>query len=862
MKRNEKKKHLERPYNIQQDAPQLRSFIAAPGCSQYSSDGSSENSSCDSSSSNLGHHDADGFYQLQQNVPYLGELNMRESLSACKRKIMDWYQEGSCNFQQIVPHPLSFMKFLGCSQAAEENTSSSEKYSCDYSSSNLSEHDEDGTCTFQQDVPQHQSFMEAPGCSQEEEESTSSSEESSCDSSSSNLGHHDEDGFQQLQQNVPYLGKRNKPVSQFALKRKMMDWYRRGFQQLQQNVPYLGKRNKPVSQFALKRKMMDCEVEFKRSYFADQTEGVTLIHGLKARKASSSDNVSSISCKDRLTGAGPSNIQQDTPRPESHVEAPGCSQEGRENTSSSEYCSCVSSSYELPCYDEDGLCNIQQDAPQLRSFIAAPGCSQYSSDGSSENSSCDSSSSNLGHHDADGFFQLQQNVPYLGELNMRESLSACKRKIMDWYQEGSCNFQQIVPHPLSFMKFLGCSQAAEESTNSSEKYSCDYSSSNLSEHDEDGTCTFQQDVPQHQPFMEAPGCSQEEEESTSSSEESSCDSSSSNLCHDDEDGFQQLQQNVPYLGKRNKPVSKFAWKRKMMDWYRRGSHLLQQIVPYLGKLNKPVSRSARKWKIMEGPIGGPSNIQQDTPRPESHVEAPGCSQEGRENTSSSEYYSCVSSSYELPRYDEDGIKERRVPKNLVQTESSSDYSYSSNSSHSSSNKEPGLMKIYYMRVQMKRGVAALCNTGEGWEPPSKKIKMEEMTYTTEVHKNVPLSHMSGENLLNDPEPSVDSPAQEKREKAGCSAEPPNLVAYRRIPLWRALESGFRCLACCRVFASLEALQGHVEHGVQEGFSCHVFHRAMARLKYKKLKRKKKKLMKATLSCQEKKHFDRKTNLKN
>ncbi|CAK6441612.1 unnamed protein product [Pipistrellus nathusii] len=130
--------------------------------------------------------------------------------------------------------------------------------------------------------------------------------------------------------------------------------------------------------------------------------------------------------------------------------------------------------------------------------------------------------------------------------------------------------------------------------------------------------------------------------------------------------------------------------------------------------------------------------------------------------------------------------------------------------------------------------------------------MEEMTYTTEVHRNDPLSHPSGENLLNDPEPSVDSPAQEKREKAGCRAAPSTLVFYRRVPLRRLLDSGFRCLACCHVFASLEALQQHVEYGVQEGFSCHVFHRAMAPLKYKKLKRKKKKLTKATLSCQEEK----------
>ncbi|XP_054565847.1 protein FAM170A-like [Eptesicus fuscus] len=388
------------------------------------------------------------------------------------------------------------------------------------------------------------------------------------------------------------------------------------------------------------------------------------------------------------------------------------------------------------------------------------------------------------------------------------------------------------------------------------------------------TCSIQQDAPQPQSFMEAPGCIQAAGENASASEYFTSVSSPSKRPRYDEDGSHQLQQNFPYLGKLNMSVSLTTWKRKIMEWTIGGFHQLQKYFPYFGKLNKPVYQPAWKRKIMEGHIGGSHQLQQNFPylgNLNMPVYQPSRKRKIMEGHIGGFHQLQQNFPYlgnlNMPVYQPErkwkileghigGIKERRVPKNLVQTESSSDYSYSSNSSHSSSNKEPGLMKIYYMRVQLKRGVAVLCHTGEGWEPPSKKIKMEEMTYTTEVHKNVPLSHMSGENLLNDPEPSVDSPAQEKREKAGCSAEPPNLVACRRIPLWRALESGFRCLACCRVFASLEALQGHVEHGVQEGFSCRVFHRAMARLKYKKLKRKKKKLMKASLSCQEEKHLTR------
>ncbi|XP_054569998.1 protein FAM170A-like [Eptesicus fuscus] len=415
-----------------------------------------------------------------------------------------------------------------------------------------------------------------------------------------------------------------------------------------------------------------------------------------------------------------------------------------------------------------------------------------------------------------------------------------KHKEKKKHLERPCRTQEDVPKPQSFMEGPGCSQAAAENSSTSEYFTCVSSLSSLSHHVEDGTCSIQQDAPQPQSFMEAPGCIQAAGENASASEYFTCVSSPSKRPRYDEDGSHQLQQNFPYLGNLNISVSESTWKRKIMEWTIGGFHQLKKYFSYFGKLNMPVYQPARKRKIMEGHIGGFHQLQQNFPY--------------LGNLNMPVYQ--PARKWKIMDGYKGGIKERRVPKNLVQKESSSDYSYSSNSSHSTSNKEPGLMKIYYMRVQMKRGVAVLCHTGEGWEPPSKKIKMEEMTYTTEVHKNVPLSHMSGENLLNDPEPSVDSPAQEKREKAGCNAEPPNLVAYRRIPLRRALESGFRCLACCRVFASLEALQGHVEHGVQEGFSCHVFHRAMARLKYKKLKRKQKKLMKATLSCQEEKHLTR------
>uniref|UniRef100_G1QE28 Family with sequence similarity 170 member A n=1 Tax=Myotis lucifugus TaxID=59463 RepID=G1QE28_MYOLU len=229
--------------------------------------------------------------------------------------------------------------------------------------------------------------------------------------------------------------------------------------------------------------------------------------------------------------------------------------------------------------------------------------------------------------------------------------------------------------------------------------------------------------------------------------------------------------------------------------------------------------------------------------PQSFVEAPGCTQAAGENTSSSDYYTCVTSPYKLLHHGYRNTQQNTpcpeshfsdMSRNIRTTPQDSNTSISS---HSASNKDPimslvhgtdrRLMKIYYMHVQMKRGVAVLCETEEGWEPPSKKTKIEEMTYIKEVQKNVPLSHMPGKNLPIFPEPSVDSRAQGERKKADCSARPPHLVVYRRAPLCKVLHRGFRCMACCHVFSNLELLKEHVENGIREGFSCHVFHRAMA-----------------------------------
>lgn len=155
-------------------------------------------------------------------------------------------------------------------------------------------------------------------------------------------------------------------------------------------------------------------------------------------------------------------------------------------------------------------------------------------------------------------------------------------------------------------------------------------------------------------------------------------------------------------------------------------------------------------------------------------------------------------------------------------------------------KEERVMKIYYMHVQMKRGVAVLQDTEEGLEPPQKKTRMEEMTFREKIPTKATLSYVSTKELLTNSESSLSNRDQEEKEEASNLAEPPALgeCSRAKTPEWLvALDSGFRCMGCCRVFPSLEILQEHVKYGVEEGFSCHAFHVALAWLKTKEDKKK-------------------------
>nr|XP_035945806.1 protein FAM170A-like isoform X1 [Halichoerus grypus]XP_035945807.1 protein FAM170A-like isoform X1 [Halichoerus grypus]XP_035945808.1 protein FAM170A-like isoform X1 [Halichoerus grypus] len=301
------------------------------------------------------------------------------------------------------------------------------------------------------------------------------------------------------------------------------------------------------------------------------------------------------------------------------------------------------------------------------------------------------------------------------------------------------------------------------------------------------------------------------------------------------------------------------WKKLLKD--------LNGKMKNLRKMQKYVSRRVwlKFWKS-----------QEDVPQPESSVVVPPRSETAGENSSASEYFTCVSSISKLIPAKEGGVPQTHQDVSCVGH--SEEYGTSSPFPHTSfpfhlvhdptpsvssvHTEEEELMKVYYMHVQMKRGVAVLCDPEEGLEPPSKKTKIEEMTFPEKIQEEVIPSHVCTKEFLTDSESSWNNEAQEEKEEADCPAEPPTVEECSRAktPEWLvALDSGFRCMACCRVFPSLEDLQEHVQHGVSEGFSCHTFHMALTWLKNKNRREKEKSRQtkntkKTTYRCQKKKHF--------
>ncbi|XP_048190171.1 protein FAM170A [Perognathus longimembris pacificus] len=244
--------------------------------------------------------------------------------------------------------------------------------------------------------------------------------------------------------------------------------------------------------------------------------------------------------------------------------------------------------------------------------------------------------------------------------------------------------------------------------------------------------------------------------------------------------------------------------------------------------------------------GGISKTQEDGPQPGPTAMAKVWSPGVGEVSSASEYFSCVSSPCKLchgrcQRVQKESPQARSPAAQAQEQGEIRAHSQNVSSSHSSyqtcvssmplSKEEKG-MKIYYMQVQMIKGVAVSWEREETSETLEKQPRMEEAMLLGSVRVGTPPSDVSTRNLLSDSEAGGEEKDYEERADSDSTPGSPVIEERPRAktPDWLVtMENGFRCMACCRVFATMETLREHVQYGVREGFSCHVFHLTMTHL---------------------------------
>ncbi|XP_039373571.1 protein FAM170B-like isoform X1 [Mauremys reevesii] len=133
--------------------------------------------------------------------------------------------------------------------------------------------------------------------------------------------------------------------------------------------------------------------------------------------------------------------------------------------------------------------------------------------------------------------------------------------------------------------------------------------------------------------------------------------------------------------------------------------------------------------------------------------------------------------------------------------------------------------LYYMKVRAVNGVSVAWETGAGFEAIRKRPRIFKSKYIggeSFAGSDLSSSHTKSElgDVDSEAECGVEGPAEEAPQQQ--TGAPPEWLL--------TMEQGVRCLACCRVFPSLEALTHHVKQGLREGFSCRVYYRVLGQLR--------------------------------
>ncbi|CAO2637973.1 Protein FAM170B [Lemmus lemmus] len=163
------------------------------------------------------------------------------------------------------------------------------------------------------------------------------------------------------------------------------------------------------------------------------------------------------------------------------------------------------------------------------------------------------------------------------------------------------------------------------------------------------------------------------------------------------------------------------------------------------------------------------------------------------------------------------------------SQSSSEYqSYSQYQSWASSRSEeeqdapPESVCALYTHVQTVRGVAVAWETDDGFEPVTRKPLIREAEFIKRQRRKGSSFEMASNTDLRWELEACKHYCPEPEDTVDCS-----LQELRAPPDWLVTTNhGLRCVACCRVFPTLEALLDHAQHGIRDGFSCQIFFEEM------------------------------------
>nr|XP_006216171.2 protein FAM170B [Vicugna pacos] len=168
------------------------------------------------------------------------------------------------------------------------------------------------------------------------------------------------------------------------------------------------------------------------------------------------------------------------------------------------------------------------------------------------------------------------------------------------------------------------------------------------------------------------------------------------------------------------------------------------------------------------------------------------------------------------------------------SESSSEYqSYSQDKScysctYSDKDAAQQNMCAFYTHVKTVQGVAVAWETDSGFEPVSRQPRIHEAEFIRrQRRKGSSFEMASNTDLRWELEASRSNTCSEPDDVELLAPLECCLQELRDTPDWLVTTNyGLRCMACCRVFPTLEELLEHAQYGIQEGFSCQIFFEEM------------------------------------